>query len=231
VINPLIARERIIPQRYDTADILRSPTLVGCYGLKPIPQTKDYSCGAAATATVLRYLGLHSSEHECMQSLDTNKVTGTSWYSIYKLLRRKGLASRPWARYPVRELIRRCRNSQPTLVEWLDWGGHWVVCVGYEPTTHCLVFADPAKPRSNFTCHAVPDFEKHWIAGGASGLYKPAVAMTADLPQGKTKPGNSRSNAEGIEIKSKDSLHMLYDWVTGRSWRERAVITAAEPRR
>jgi hypothetical protein len=219
--NPLIARERIIPQRHDTAAVLGAPTLIGCYGLKPIPQTRDYTCGAAAAATVMRYLGLHATEYECMLSLDTNKVTGTSWYSIYKLIRRRGLVSRAWARYPVTELIRRCSNHQPTLVEWLDWGGHWVVCVGHEPVSDCLVFADPAKPRSNFTCHTVADFEKHWISGGTSGHYKPAVAITADLPQGQCSGGTG--TVQERELKHGDSLQMLYDWVTRRPWRDRSA--------
>jgi hypothetical protein len=38
----------------------------------------------------------------------------------------------------------------PTLVEWIDWGGHWVVVVGYDtrgtdaPRDDLILFADPS---------------------------------------------------------------------------------------
>jgi hypothetical protein len=37
----------------------------------------------------------------------------------------------------------------PTLVEWSDWGGHWVVAIGYDtrntddPMDDVIIFADP----------------------------------------------------------------------------------------
>lgn len=38
----------------------------------------------------------------------------------------------------------------PTIVEWIDWGGHWVIAVGYDtrgtptPDDDILTFADPS---------------------------------------------------------------------------------------
>jgi len=39
--------------------------------------------------------------------------------------------------------------NKPTLVEWSDWGGHWVLAVGYDtrnttdPMDDVIIFADP----------------------------------------------------------------------------------------
>jgi|GEM_PF-3110931 len=207
------APERIIPQRVDTAEILRSPDLIGCYGFKPIPQTRDYTCGAAAVASVFGYYGKRSTEYDCLQSLDTNKVTGTSWYSMYKLIKEKGFKSRLWARFPTAELIARAKEGHPTIVEWLDWGGHWVVHVGYEPRRGVLVFADPAKPRSNFTCHLVEDFERFWVAGGArEGSKIPALAIPVDPPAAHSKGPTLITTTPRVRHK------LVYDWVTRRPW-------------
>ncbi len=200
--------ERIIKQRLDTAEILRSPTLIGCYGLKPVPQTKPFTCGAAAAATVLRYFGKESNEYQCTEALKPSPVVGITWFPIVKYLRKRGLKARGWAHYTTDRLIENARRGIPTLVEWLDWGGHWVVSVGYDRVSDALVFADPAKPRSNFTCFSTDDFRRYWIAGGTGSMQQiPALAI--EISSEKTVDDDSYEYAE-----TKDYKHYLYDWRT-----------------
>ncbi len=199
--------ERIIRQKLDPSDVLRSPALIGCYGLKPIPQTKPHTCGAAAVATVLRYLGKESNEYQCIEALKPSPVVGITWWPIVQYLRKRGVRARAWVHYSTDQLINNARDGIPTLVEWLDWGGHWVVCTGYDPLTNALVFTDPAKPRSNFTCHVTRDFDRYWIAGGTGSMeYAPALAVVA--PPSK-HPGKTYEYADEVRPE-----HILYDWRT-----------------
>jgi len=201
------APERIIRQKLDTADVLSSPVLRGCYGLKPVAQTEDHTCGAAATATVLRYLGKDSNEYQCIAALNPSRVVGVTWWPIVKYLRKRGVKARGWCHYSTDQLIENAKACTPTMVEWLDWGGHWVVCVGYDPLTDALVFADPAKPRSNFTCHETKEFAKYWFAGGTGSMaYTPAMAISMSMI---TVDDDSYEYSDGLR-----APHVLYDWRT-----------------
>lgn len=216
--------ENAIPSDVDAHAVLTSPDLLGCYGLKPIAQTKDYSCGAAATATVLRWFNIHGNEHQCMESLGTNPVEGTSWRSIVTYLRRRGLKATAHGNFPVSELISRAQRKLPTLIEWLDWGGHWAVHVGYEPNLKALVFADPARPRSKFSCHSIATFEKHWFAPATEGLDAvPQIGITVDL--WSTKQPLRENEHYGTYIRGSTGKrtnhhwsHILMDWGTNQDW-------------
>lgn len=39
-------------------------------------------------------------------------------------------------------LRRNVKNSIPTMVEWMDWGGHWVVVVGYDTRGTEIIWDD-----------------------------------------------------------------------------------------
>lgn len=212
------SRAWCLPSDVDAAAVFASQKLRGCYGLKPVTQTQDYTCGAAAVATVLHWFDLYATEAMCAQAMGTNRVVGTTWLDILKYLRHRGLKAHAWARFDVDELKRRSDNQLPTLVEWLDWGGHWVVHSGYEPSMNALVFADPARARSRFCCHSVQSFEKHWVAPAAKDLPRtPAVAITIDLwgssdggKKLREKPYSKRSLSNWQEL--------LMDWPTKRNW-------------
>lgn len=56
-----------------------------------------------------------------------------------------------WKENGTLELLRdNLVHGIPTLVEWIDWGGHWVVVVGYDtrgtetPRDDLIIFADPS---------------------------------------------------------------------------------------
>ena len=213
----MIAAERVIPSDVDVSAVLHSPHLIGCYGLRPVVQTKDYTCGAAAAATALRWMGKHGDEYDCVEALGTDPVVGTRWYRLVQLLRKRGLRAQGFARMPVQALIDRATDQLPTLVEWLDWGGHWVVHVGYEPRLKALVFADPAKPRAKFTCHSYETFERYWVAGGTGSMaLTPAVAVTVDEWNKKAKVQDRQWPDDLTDGNA--YLRYLYDWPTGKQW-------------
>lgn len=207
---------RCLPSPVDAAKVLASSGLRGCYGIRPVSQTKDHTCGAAAAATVLRWFGFQADEATAAQVMGTNRVTGTTWNAITLYLRKRGLKATPYARFDLRELLRRCDDQLPTLVEWMDWGEHWVVCVGYEPTMGVLVFADPARGRSRFACHRIDDFMEAWRAPAAGDIPGvPQLAITADLWKG----GRVRPDHPSARFRSHWS-HMLKDWPTRKQWVE-----------
>lgn len=72
--------------------------------LRPVMQTQNYSCGAAASATALRRLGVWTTEGEMAELIQARPGTGTTMIrTLYGLSRR--LEKTPW---------------QPTLIE-PDW--------------------------------------------------------------------------------------------------------------
>jgi ABC-type bacteriocin/lantibiotic exporter with double-glycine peptidase domain len=199
-----VAPQRLIPTDVNASEVLGSPDLIGCYGLKPVTQTRDYTCGAAAAATVLRWFDLHANEYLCAEAMGTNQVVGTRWVDLVKYLTKRGLKVTAYINFTVTGLKERCAQQLPTLVEWLDWGGHWVTHVGYEPNLKALVFADPARPRSRFCCHTEQTFERYWVAGGTGSMKaQPAVAITVDQYHGGA-----------IREKTRVSNPSLIDWVT-----------------
>ena len=200
--------ERIIRQRPNTADVLRSDHLVGCYGLKPVPQTRPHACGAAAVATVLRYLGKEADEYHCTEALLPSPVVGVTWWPIVKYLRKRGVKALGWVHYSVDQIIENVKAGAPTLVEWLDWSGHWVVCCGYDKATDALVFADPARPGSQFTCCTTKEFKRHWMSGGTGSMeHNPALAV-------EVKISKIRDDASYEYVKHQKAKDVLYDWRT-----------------
>jgi hypothetical protein len=102
-------------------------------------QMTNYSCGAAAAMTVMSYYGrpinntdadedrvAHEMNPAVSDSTGINPVQIAQWFS------RNGWNA-TWGTGGSRAMLREnLRNGIPTLVEWVDWGGHWVVVVGYD---------------------------------------------------------------------------------------------------
>ena len=153
-----------LPSDIDLGRVFRSRHLEGLHGLRPIAQTRSYTCGPAAVATALRYLGLEANELQCAQAMKTNRAIGTTPENIIIYCRTRGLKCTASTDTPLDVVLNRARQGQVTLVDWNDYGGHWVILAGYEPRMGALVLADPARPRSCFAAHSIERFEKHWHA-------------------------------------------------------------------
>jgi predicted double-glycine peptidase len=102
-------------------------------------QMTNYSCGAVAAMTVMSYYGMpvnntdadegrvaHEMYRNVTEKSGVNPEQVSAWFS------RQGMNA-TWGTGGTREMLREnIRNGVPTMVEWMDWGGHWVVVVGYD---------------------------------------------------------------------------------------------------
>ncbi len=153
---------KAITSDVDVLEVFDSPHLAGLNGFRPIAQQREYSCGAAAAVSVLRYLGFQANEPQAIESMGTNAAIGTKAEDMVAYFRKRGLCARAYTETPFDVLVERVTSGRVTLVDWNDWGGHWVVVAGWEPHMQAIVLADPARPRSHFAAHSKRQFMEHW---------------------------------------------------------------------
>ena len=117
-----------------------------------IQQTTDYTCGPAALVSLMRYYGMNGSETDIASQVRAVPCSGTTPMAMTDWLNSHGFEAN-WGEACGSEGLKLLRANLekgcPTLVEWIDWGGHWVICVGYDnrgtPETDDddVLFADP----------------------------------------------------------------------------------------
>jgi len=130
------------PQYYTGIDFstLKSDTSLTVLPLRSVrQQVTNYSCGAVAAMTVLSYYGLPVNNtdagelqvaHEIYPGV--SETTGLNPEQVAAWLSRQGLNA-TWGTGGNRAMLREnLKNGVPTMVEWLDWGGHWVLVTGYD---------------------------------------------------------------------------------------------------
>ncbi|MBI1266679.1 MAG: hypothetical protein GC193_04510 [Cryomorphaceae bacterium] len=112
-------------------------------------QTTDYTCGPSAVVTLLRYHGKDGDDIAIGREMGTNEEVGTTPEAIENWLNANGFAAK-WSENGSLEMLqKKLAKGEPTLVEWSDWGGHWVLVVGYDTRTtetlsdDVIIFADP----------------------------------------------------------------------------------------
>ena len=136
-------------------------------GVKGYQQTTDYTCAPAAVMSLLHWYKLlpdkelnAQTEMRIAREMGTRDMQspqpGTTTEEIVKWLDSNGFVVLAGQDGTV-ELVRSYLNKGiPVLVEWIDWGGHWVVATGYHaayespakgPDT--IFFADPASHWGN----------------------------------------------------------------------------------
>ncbi len=102
-------------------------------------QMTNYSCGAAAAMTVMSWYGnpvnnTDADEERVAREMYRNvsEKTGINPEQVAAWFNRNGMNAK-WGTGGTREMLREnLKNGIPTIVEWMDWGGHWVVVVGYD---------------------------------------------------------------------------------------------------
>jgi hypothetical protein len=186
------APERALTSDFDINQVFASPHIVGLWGFKPVSQKKKYTCGAAAAVAVLRYHGHQSNEAQAAESMGTNVAVGTRPEALIKFFRKRGFASQGFTETPTDVIIERIQAGKITLVDWNDWGGHWVVAVGWEPRMQALVFADPARPKSNFACFSLEHFTEQWHCAAFEEDRKrlAGLSVMVDVPSNIAKKPN-----------------------------------------
>ncbi len=112
-------------------------------------QTTEYSCGPASVVTLLNYYGKNGNEMQIANEMGTSTTNGTRPEQMTDWLNKNGFNAE-WSENGTLEMLREnLSNKKPTLVEWSDWGGHWVVVVGYDTRNtdilddDVIIFADP----------------------------------------------------------------------------------------
>ena len=118
-------------------------------GLSVVQQTTDYTCGPAVAVGVARYLGVAADEMAVAREMGTSARVGTNPQQMAGWFIAKGFKVR-WGEGGTDDMLKaNLAKGIPTLVEWIDWGGHWVVVVGIDdrgtPQTEDdeIIFADP----------------------------------------------------------------------------------------
>ena len=136
-------------------------------GVKGYQQTNDATCGPAAVMSLMRWYNLLSdkdmtaeTEMRIAREMGTGDMKsprpGTTTEQMVAWLEKNGFVVASGDDGSL-ELVRRYLNKGiPVLVEWIDWGGHWVVATGYHaayespakgPDT--IFFADPSSHWAN----------------------------------------------------------------------------------
>ena len=117
--------------------------------LSVVQQTTDYTCGPAVAVGFAKFYGISIDEMTAAKEMGTDTKRGTTPEQFANWLKSKGLKI-AWGEGGTIEMLRRnVKLGIPTLVEWTDWGGHWVVVVGIDDKgteatdDDDIIFADP----------------------------------------------------------------------------------------
>ena len=112
-------------------------------------QTTEYTCGPAAVLSLLKYYGKQGDEMAIASEMGTSSTIGTNPDQMVAWLNTNGFVA-SWHHEGSLEMLQEyLANNIPILVEWSDWGGHWVLVIGYDirdPKNlmdDVIIFADP----------------------------------------------------------------------------------------
>lgn len=107
--------------------------------VKDYQQTEDYTCAPAAVMSILNYYGfIHSNELNkntelhIANEMGSSPSNGTSPKQIVDWLNKNGFNAKSYTNGKISDVLKYLYKGIPVLVEWIDWGGHWVVLSGYQ---------------------------------------------------------------------------------------------------
>jgi predicted double-glycine peptidase len=112
-----------------------------------VRQTTDYTCGAAAAATVVTQLGVAATEREMAEICGTNAFTGTDEFGVARGLRQKleGKGVRVKVRGGDWEALRHAALPAAVTIRYVPWIDHWVVVL--EVREEVVIVGDPMRGR------------------------------------------------------------------------------------
>jgi hypothetical protein len=156
-------------------------------------QTTEYSCGPAAVLSLLHHYGKSGNELTIADEMGTSSQTGTRPEQISNWLNNNGFQA-SWHEEGTLEMIRQnLADNVPTLVEWSDWGGHWVLVVGYDTrntesiSDDVIIFADPYDrhddAKDGLTWFNAERFYYMWYDARLFGRYMNRVYIKAEFVQ------------------------------------------------
>ena len=112
-------------------------------------QTTEYTCGPAAVVTLLNYYGRQGDEMTIASEMGTSTTKGTTLPQMADWLKANGFNVSSGEGGSLDLIRQNLANKIPTLVEWSDWGGHWVLAIGFDTRNTAdlmddvIIFADP----------------------------------------------------------------------------------------
>jgi hypothetical protein len=123
-------------------------------------QVTNYSCGAVAAMTVMSYYGMpvnntDADEDRIAHEMNRNvtEKTGINPEQVTQWFNRHGMNA-TWGTGGSREmLLNNLQKGIPTMVEWMDWGGHWVTVVGYDTRGTEIIWDDVVIFADSVDCH------------------------------------------------------------------------------
>jgi len=147
---------------HDFYNMDSSHTLTIIPEFRTYQQTTDYTCGPAVALMVAEYYGVQGlSEKGITQTMrvkspcEVETGYGTSAEQLVSFFAALGFYTdsctdafddpimfRNW-------VLRNLRAYTPIMVNWIDWGGHWQIIIGYDElsqdsiTDDVIIFADP----------------------------------------------------------------------------------------
>jgi len=134
-----------------------------------VRQSTEFSCGAAAVQSVLRYYGIDYREGSLIKKLKTDDE-GTLIANIIQFLEDKGLQASEYHGMSIDDLKKSIDDGNPVIIAVQAWGdeedydkseenGHYVVAIGYEKDK--IIFDDPSI-LSNRGYLTINDLKKRW---------------------------------------------------------------------
>jgi hypothetical protein len=142
-------------------DTLKSSNHLDVIPLKSFrQQVTNYSCGAVAAMTVMSYYGMPANNTDADEiriahemNSNVSDKTGINPEQLTSWFRRNGW-NVTWGTGGRRQmLLDNLKNGIPTIVEWQDWGGHWVVVVGYDTRETEIIWDDVIIFADSVDCH------------------------------------------------------------------------------
>lgn len=162
-------------------------------------QTTEYTCGPASVVSLMDYYGLQGDEMRIAEEMGTSSTCGTTPEQMTQWLNTHGFVA-SWHQEGTLALLRsNLEAGRPTLVEWSDWGGHWVLVTGYDTRNtedlmdDVVIFADPYDRhddnKDGFTWFNAQRFYYMWYDALLFGTVMKRIYIEAS-PRSVIKRGN-----------------------------------------
>ncbi len=191
--NPVADQpEKVVSSDYYVLDVTSNKPRPGLVFLKTssYQQTTDYTCGPSAVITLLRHYGKTGDEMIIAGEMGTSSTCGTTPAQMSDWLNTHGFKASWHQNGNLDSLVINLKKNIPTLVEWSDWGGHWVLVTGYDTrntpalSDDVIIFADPYDRHDDnmdgYTWFNAERFYYMWYDALLFGTVMKRIYITAD---------------------------------------------------
>lgn len=140
---------------------LKTPHNLTLLPIKGYQQTQDYTCAAASIMSIMHYYGMltakqlnNKTEMKMTEDMGTSATIGTSSEQMVRWLLHNGFDVKSGQHGTLDMIKSNLKQGHPILIDWIDWGGHWAVVIGYnkgeKPEDDTIFLADPSAQFDGF---------------------------------------------------------------------------------